>query len=143
MKMKIVIFAVCVFGAFEINTMFKATVPCAFKKITNMAGVAELVKTYGYTVHKYSNEEFVADKKISQMDYAEVIITNIKNSPENNEEISIRVDVLPTKEYMIRAKHETSKRVFNEKVINVFHRTAIVSELDRVANIIENFLNNG
>ncbi len=143
MKMKNVIFAMCVFGAFEINTIFKTTIPCAFKKITNMAGVAELVEMYGYKVHKCSHSEFVANKKeIHKMDYTEHIISNTKNVPAKKEEISIKIDLLPSMEYMIRAKHEHYSSVFDEEIVDVYQRTAILDGFDRVVSIIENFLNN-
>ncbi len=133
MKFKVLIMvAACVFGSSEINAMLKKSMPVFSKPIVNMAGIADLVSSYGYKVHKCSHAKFQAYKKNPQM--ASV------------EKISIHIDVLPSMNYIIRTKHEVSNRIFNcgyqvENVLDVHQRTAVVDGFERVVTTIQDYLN--
>ncbi|MFA5998797.1 MAG: hypothetical protein WC747_02175 [Candidatus Babeliales bacterium] len=133
MKIKVLVLAVCVFGGSEVRTMLQKSVPIPYKKIVDMAGVADLVRYYGFKVHKYSHTEFRADRKDPKVFSLSALDENIK------------IDVLPSMLYIIRTKHEIHNTIYDcgqqvEEVLDVHMRTSIVDGFDRLVSVIENYL---
>ncbi|MCX5924203.1 MAG: hypothetical protein NTZ68_02160 [Candidatus Dependentiae bacterium] len=133
MKIKVLLMVISVFGVSKVNAVPKQALPVVYKKIVDMAGVADLVRYYGFKVHKCSHTELHADRKDPKVFSLSAFDENIK------------IDLLPSMLYIIRTKHEIHNNIYDcgepvEEVLDVHMRTSIVDGFDRLVSAIEDYL---